>query len=95
MPRSSSSPRSAAMRTYTACAEVEHAEPNYYVYPDMLPNDPDYGRQWALPKIQADKALDLYAGWHARCAPLRPVVRAACALLRVHRTRAAAALAIK
>ncbi len=28
--------------------DVLHAEPNYYLYPAALPNDPSVGKQWAL-----------------------------------------------
>jgi thermitase len=38
------------------------AEPNYKVYKAYVPNDPKYGQQWALPRIQAPEAWDLETG---------------------------------
>jgi len=30
---------------------VEYAEPNYYVYASMIPNDPFYSFQWHLDNV--------------------------------------------
>ncbi len=41
-------------------ADVLYAEPDYRVYAlDTIPNDPYWGSQWGLPKIQAPKAWDI------------------------------------
>ncbi|MGC8878487.1 MAG: S8 family peptidase [Anaerolineae bacterium] len=43
-----------------ARADVLYAEPDYRVYAlDTVPNDPDWGSQWGLSKIQAPKAWDI------------------------------------
>ena len=42
--------------------EVEIAHPNYCEYPDDIPNDPDYGRQWYWPIIESDPAWDITHG---------------------------------
>jgi subtilisin family serine protease len=43
-----------------ARADVLYAEPDYRVYAlDTIPNDPGWGSQWGLPKIQAPKAWDI------------------------------------
>ncbi|PWH13398.1 MAG: hypothetical protein DDG58_14205, partial [Ardenticatenia bacterium] len=43
-----------------ARADVLYAEPDYRVYAlDTIPNDPDWGSQWGLSKIQAPKAWDI------------------------------------
>lgn len=39
---------------------VRYVEPNYLYYAFATPNDPGYGRQWALPKIQANLAWDIW-----------------------------------
>jgi subtilisin family serine protease len=41
---------------------VAYVEPNYIVRHTSLPNDPEYGEQWALPKIQAPEAWDMAKG---------------------------------
>ncbi len=46
----------ALMRT----GAFEYVEPNWIVYPLATPNDPQYGSQWHLPKIQAPQAWDLF-----------------------------------
>ncbi|MCP5007798.1 MAG: S8 family serine peptidase [Planctomycetes bacterium] len=38
--------------------DVEYAEPNYYQYALITPNDPKYSQQWGLTKIQAETAWD-------------------------------------
>lgn len=43
-----------------ARADVLYAEPDYLVHAmDTVPNDPDWGSQWGLLKIQAPKAWDI------------------------------------
>jgi thermitase len=43
-----------------ARADVLYAEPDYRVYAlDTIPNDPGWGSQWGLRKIQAPKAWDI------------------------------------
>jgi len=49
---------------YNRDARVEYAELNYIVSADLIPNDPDYGLQWALPKIDAPQAWDIQTGKH-------------------------------
>lgn len=39
---------------------VRYVEPNYILYAFATPNDPSYGRQWALPRIQANLAWDIW-----------------------------------
>jgi thermitase len=39
---------------------VRYVEPNYLYYAVATPNDPGYSRQWALPKIQANLAWDIW-----------------------------------
>jgi subtilisin family serine protease len=42
---------------------VLYAEPNYIAFAfDTLPNDPGYGNQWGLPKINAPAAWDITTG---------------------------------
>jgi thermitase len=45
---------------------VRYVEPNYLYYAFATPNDPDYSRQWALPKIQANLAWDIWQPQAAR-----------------------------
>jgi thermitase len=40
---------------------VEYVEPNYIYYAFATPNDPSYSQQWALPKIQANLAWDIWS----------------------------------
>lgn len=42
--------------------EVEYAEPNYYVYLDVTPNDPYYGSQWHHAVIGSEAAWDITTG---------------------------------
>ncbi|MEN3000716.1 MAG: S8 family serine peptidase [Armatimonadota bacterium] len=39
---------------------VLYVEPNYIYYALATPNDPGYSQQWALPKIQANLAWDIW-----------------------------------
>ena len=41
---------------------VASAQPNYYRYADLTPNDPYYSYQWNMPKIQMPTAWDVSAG---------------------------------
>ena len=59
---------------YKLQSEISWAEPNYYVYPCSVPNDPyysskgswgqDYDDLWGLKKIQMEKAWDISKGSH-------------------------------
>lgn len=42
--------------------DVAFAEPNYLLSATLIPNDPSFGQQWALPKIGAEQAWDLTTG---------------------------------
>ncbi|MGB9862023.1 MAG: S8 family peptidase [Candidatus Bipolaricaulaceae bacterium] len=51
------------VRAYSLEKLVEFAEPDYVAVAfDVVPNDPGYVNQWALPKIQAPKAWDITKG---------------------------------
>jgi thermitase len=50
------------MQDYSQHPAVLYAEPNYIAHAAVLPNDPYYSTQWALPKIQADSAWDSTKG---------------------------------
>lgn len=58
----------APVDAYDACLElsrnpaIEYAVPAYNRYVDMVPNDPQYSQQYALSKVQADKAWDITKG---------------------------------
>lgn len=41
---------------------VEFAEPDYIATAFLVPNDPGYANQWALPKIEAPQAWDITTG---------------------------------
>lgn len=45
-----------------AAAEVEFAEPNYKVKTQATPDDPEFGSQWGLAKINAPAAWDINTG---------------------------------
>lgn len=45
-----------------ATNDYEYATPNWTLYPLATPNDPQYGSQWHLPKIQAPQAWDVQKG---------------------------------
>jgi len=49
-------------QTFSAFPEVEFAELDHIVQPDMTPDDPDYGSQWHLPKISAPSAWNTTTG---------------------------------
>jgi hypothetical protein len=40
----------------------EYVEPNWRVFPISVPNDPNYGQQWHLPKIQAPMGWNVLVG---------------------------------
>lgn len=40
----------------------QYVEPNYIVYPALSPNDPLFGDQWWLSKIEGPRAWDRYTG---------------------------------
>ncbi len=50
------------VRAYLLEDWVEFAEPDYIATAFLVPNDPGYANQWALPKIQAPQAWDLTTG---------------------------------
>ncbi|MEN3011091.1 MAG: S8 family peptidase [Candidatus Bipolaricaulaceae bacterium] len=50
------------VRAYLLEELVEFAEPDYVAVAYLVPNDPGYPYQWALPKIQAPQAWDLTTG---------------------------------
>jgi subtilisin family serine protease len=50
------------LAAYNADPDVEYAELNYMVSTNLTPNDPLYGEQWALNKIDASIAWDLETG---------------------------------
>jgi len=52
----------AALAAYRADANVEWAEPDQFVYPLFVPNDPLFSQQWALNKVQAPWAWDIHRG---------------------------------
>lgn len=51
-----------AIAAYRGRADVEYAEPNYVDYPFLVPDDPQYYRQWHLGKIGCPTAWDTTLG---------------------------------
>ncbi len=51
-----------AIARLSARADVEWAEPDYLASGEVKPNDPLYGSQWGLPKINAPAAWDQFTG---------------------------------
>lgn len=49
-------------RALMATGDYEYVEPNWICYPVIIPNDPNYGAQWAWPKISAPAAWDIHQG---------------------------------
>ena len=45
-----------------ARGDIEIASVNHVLYATIIPNDPSYGSQWALPKINAPAAWDITTG---------------------------------
>ncbi|AIE86746.1 S8 family peptidase [Fimbriimonas ginsengisoli] len=52
----------AAMKYYRALPGVQYAEPNYIAYATFTPNDPQYNKQYAHPRINSPAAWDLSFG---------------------------------
>ncbi len=52
----------AAAAQFEARPEVEFAVPDTLVYPALIPNDPEYSKQWHLPKIDAPQGWDQTTG---------------------------------
>jgi thermitase len=50
------------VRAYKAEASVEFAEPDYIAEAILTPNDPYFGKQWGMTKIQAPEAWDITLG---------------------------------
>ncbi|MBS4028058.1 MAG: S8 family serine peptidase [Ignavibacteriales bacterium] len=46
----------------SALDEVQYAEPWFIYKPSFTPNDPSYGLQWGLPKVNAPAAWDIEQG---------------------------------
>jgi len=51
-----------AVREYQKDPALEYAEPNYIYHAQLTPNDPRYGSQWDLPKIEAPAGWDITTG---------------------------------
>lgn len=51
-----------AARFYRSLRNVEYAEPNYILQTKLVPNDPAYGQQYGLAKMQCAAAWDLSTG---------------------------------
>jgi subtilisin family serine protease/sugar lactone lactonase YvrE len=47
---------------YEADPDVAYVEPNYKVYANAIPNDPQYGSLWGMPRINAPAAWDKTKG---------------------------------
>ena len=56
---------SAVIAHLSASGAVDIAALNHIVYAQEVPDDPDYGLQWALPKIEAPAAWDVVTGTRA------------------------------
>jgi len=52
----------AAAQAFSRRPEVEFAVPDTLVYPALVPDDPEYDKQWHLPKIDAPHAWDEATG---------------------------------
>jgi thermitase len=50
------------IQQYQTNPSVRFAEPNYIAHAMKIPNDPSYGSQWGLPKIDAPQAWDTTTG---------------------------------
>lgn len=51
-----------AIKRLEANPNVEYAEPNYIYTTCAVPNDPDFGMQWALEQIEAPEVWDVETG---------------------------------
>ena len=52
----------AAAQTYLSDPRVQSAQPDYILHKTQAPNDPDFGKQWGMAKIQAPAAWDVTTG---------------------------------
>lgn len=52
----------AAARLLDAQPDVEYAQARYKVYPQFVPNDPLYTRQWNYPALDMERAWDINPG---------------------------------
>lgn len=52
----------AAISMYTGDKRVAYAEPDYMAYASATPNDPSFGNQWGMTKIQAPSAWNVTTG---------------------------------
>ncbi len=52
----------ARVAAYGRNPNVEYAEPNYVAYAIGIPNDPYFGKQWGMTRIQAPEAWDVTTG---------------------------------
>ena len=52
----------AAARLLDAQPDVEYAQARYRVYPQFVPNDPLYTRQWNYPTLDMERAWDINPG---------------------------------
>src|SRR5687767_12054635 len=52
----------AAARLLDAQPDVEYAQARYRVYPQFVPNDPLYARQWNYPTLDMERAWDINPG---------------------------------
>jgi len=50
------------VKAYKEEANVEYAEPDYIAEAILVPNEPYFGKQWGMVKIQAPEAWDITAG---------------------------------
>lgn len=50
------------LRLFSRSPLVEYAEPDYEVQAFEVPNDPDFGKQWGMTKIESPQAWDLTHG---------------------------------
>ena len=53
---------SGMVEDYKENSAVEYAEPNYIVRVNMVPNDPDYSKQWAHQNTKAESGWDITTG---------------------------------
>lgn len=51
-----------AVEEYKSMDNVEYVQPNYIYHINLEPNDSNYSLQWALPKINANKAWNITTG---------------------------------
>eukprot|EP00887_Chlorella_sp_A99_P008124 scaffold12.g8124.t1 len=63
-----------AVKRLNARDDVEAASPDWFLYPQAMPNDPSFGEQWGLARIGAPAAWDVSTGGAAVGAPDGPPV---------------------